>query len=196
MFGARQVLPSWRAVAVLGWAGLRGGDTLVMILALPNRTAAGAPFPGRDTLIAVGYSVTLATLVLQGLTLRPLIRGLAIPRDDMVDAEERRARLEAARAAIRHLQRIAERDGLPSDAVQYLRTTIEQRTRLDLDDIAHAEGHDGRSSEDVVRQAERELRGAARAAVVRLRDEDVIGQEALRRVQSDLDLDEVRSFET
>jgi CPA1 family monovalent cation:H+ antiporter len=193
--GTRLTLPSWRAVAVLGWAGLRGGDTLVMILALPNRTAAGAPFPGRDTLIAVGYSVTLATLVLQGLTLRPLIRGLAIPHDDMVDEEERRARLAAARAAITHLAHIAERDALPSDAVKYLRATIEQRTRLDLDDISHAGGHDGRTTEDVVRQAERDLRGVARAAVVRLRDENVIGQEALRRVQSDLDLEEVRSFE-
>jgi CPA1 family monovalent cation:H+ antiporter len=192
----RRMLPSWRAVAVLGWAGLRGGDTLVMILALPYRTAAGAPFPGRDVLIAVGYSVTLATLVVQGLTLRPLIRGLAIPHDDVVEEEERRARLEAARAAMKQLAIIAERDDLPADAVKYLRATIEQRTRLDLDDITHAAGHDGRTIEDVVRQAEHDLRNVARAAVVRLRDENVIGQEALRRVQRDLDLEEVRSFES
>jgi CPA1 family monovalent cation:H+ antiporter len=190
-----QAFPSWRAVAVVGWAGLRGGDTLVMILAVPYVTAAGAPFPHRTVVIAIAYGVTLATLVLQGLTLRPLIKRLAIPHDDVVEVEERRARLEAARAAIRHLTQIAARDGLSPAAVKYLRRTIRERTRLDLDEIDHADGHDGRTNEDIVRQAEHELRNAARAAVVRLRDDNVIGQEALRRVQSDLDLDEVRRIE-
>jgi hypothetical protein len=69
------------------------------------------------------------------------------------------------------------------------------RTRLDLDEIDHAGGHDGRTTEDVLRQAEQELRDAAREAVVRLRDANVIGQEALRRVQNDLDLDEIRSVD-
>src|SRR6185436_3921896 len=89
----RRQQPSWRVVAVLGWAGLRGGDTLVMVLAVPYQTAAGAPFPGRDTVIAVSLGVVVATLVLQGLTLRPLIKRLSIPHDDAVEREERVARV-------------------------------------------------------------------------------------------------------
>ncbi|HEY2064492.1 MAG TPA: Na+/H+ antiporter [Gemmatimonadaceae bacterium] len=188
-------LPSWRAVAVLGWAGLRGGDTLVMVLAVPYRTAAGAPFPGRDTVVAVGLGVIFITLVLQGLTLRPLIRGLALPHDDMVEIEERKARLEAEGAAKRRLEEIIRRQRLPRDVVDYLRAQIRLRTRLDLDDIAHLGGHDGQTTEDVVREAEQELRDAARQAVIRMRDDNVIGQEALRRIQYDLDLDEVRSVD-
>ena len=192
---ARDPYPSWRAVAVIGWAGLRGGDTLVMVLAVPYRTVSGTPFPGRETVVAVGLAVIFVTLVLQGLTLRPLIRTLEIPRDDSVEAEERHARLEAARAAEKRLEELAEREQLPADALAYLREDIKLRTRLDLDDIDHARGHDGQTTEDVVRRVEQEMRQAARRAVVGLRDDNVIGQEALRRVQYDLDLDELRSVD-
>jgi Na+/H+ antiporter len=191
----RDPYPSWRVVAVLGWAGLRGGDTLVMVLAVPYRTAAGSPFPGRETVVAVGLAVIFVTLVIQGLTLRPLIRRLALPRDDSVDTEERNARLAGARAAQKRLEELAEQERLPADALAYLREDIKLRTRLDLDDIEHARGHDGQTTEDVVRRAEQELRQAARRAVVGLRDDNVIGQEALRRVQYDLDLDEIRSVD-
>jgi monovalent cation/hydrogen antiporter len=192
---ARDPYPSWRTLAVVAWAGLRGGDTLVMVLAVPYRTAAGTPFPGRETVIAVAFGVILATLIVQGLTLRPLIRRLALPHDDTVEAEERHARLEAARASRKRLEELTERENLPRGAVTYLRAAISLRTRLDLDEIDHSGGHDGQTSEDVLRQAEQEVRDAAREAVVRLRDRNVIGQEALRRVQNDLDLDEVRSID-
>ena len=79
--------------------------------------------------------------------------------------------------------------------VAYLRAAIKLRTRQDLDDIVHAAGHDGQTTEDVVRRIEKEVRDAARQAVVRLRDDNAIGQEALRRIQNDLDLDEVRSID-
>jgi CPA1 family monovalent cation:H+ antiporter len=189
----RDPYPSWRTLAVLSWAGLRGGDTLVMVLAVPYRTAAGTLFPGRETVVAVGLGVIFVTLVVQGLTLRPLIKRLELPRDDSVEAEERRARLEAARAAKQRLAELVEHERLPRGAVAYLRAEINLRTRLDLDEIEHAGGHDGLTSEDVVRRVEQEMRHAARKAIVRLRDENTIGQEALRRVQNDLDLDEIRS---
>jgi len=182
-------------VAVLSWAGLRGGDTLVMVLAVPYRTAAGAPFPGRETVVAVSLGVILVTLVMQGLTLRPLIRGLALPHDDSVETEERKARLEAARAANKRLEEIAEREHIPRGIISYLRAANRLRTRLDLDEIEHVDGHDGRTTEDIVRRVEQELRNVARKAVVRLRDHNIIGQEAMRRVLNDLDLDEIRSID-
>jgi CPA1 family monovalent cation:H+ antiporter len=187
--------PPWRGAVVLAWAGLRGGDTLVMVLAVPLTTAAGAPFPGRDTVVAVGLGVIFVTLVLQGLTLRPLIRWLALPRDDVVETEERKARLEAERAATRRLEEIVRHKPLPRDVVDYLRAQLRLRTKLDLDDIEHLGGHDGQTTEDVVRETEQALRDAARQAVVRMRDDNVIGQEALRRIQYDLDLDEIRSVD-
>jgi len=190
----RDPYPSWRTLAVLTWAGLRGGDTLVMVLAIPFVTSAGNPFPGRETIVGVGLGVTLVTLVLPGLTMRAVIKRLALPHDDTVESEERHARLEAERAALAHLEQLAARDHLPGDAIAYLESTIRQRTRLDLDDIDHAGGHDGVTAEDVVRRVDREMREIASQAVVLLRDQNVIGQEALRRVQRDLDLDEIRNI--
>lgn len=191
----RDPYPSWRAVAVLGWAGLRGGDTLVMVLAVPYQTAAGQPFPGREAVVAIALGVILATLIVQGLTLRPVIKRLSIPRDTDIEREERLARVEAARAAKTRLTQIAERDDLSRGVVTYLRAAIRLRTSLDLDDIDHSERHDDRTMADRIRRAEQELRDAAREAVVRLRDDDVIGQEALRRVQNDLDLEDLRSVD-
>jgi hypothetical protein len=118
-----------------------------------------------------------------------------LPKDDVVETEERNARLEAASAAKRQLEEIARREQLTRDVVDYLRAQIGLRTKLDLDDIEHLDGHDGQTTEDVVREAEQEMRDAARQAVVRLRDDNVIGQEAMRRVQNDLDLDEIRSID-
>jgi CPA1 family monovalent cation:H+ antiporter len=191
----RDPFPPWQRLAVVSWAGLRGGDTLVMVLAVPYVTQTGAPFPGRDTVIAVALGVIVVTLVFQGLTLRPLIKRLAIPHDDAVEIEERRARVEATHAALGRLDVLAKRDDLPNDVVRYVRANLEQRTRLDLDDMEHAGRHDRESTEDLVIQLEHDIRGVARQAVVRLRDDGVIGQEALRRVQNDLDLDEIRSAE-
>jgi Na+/H+ antiporter len=185
--------PTWRALAVLSWAGLRGGDTLVMALAVPLVTATGAPFPHREMIVAVAFGVILATIVIQGLTLRPVIRLLGIPRDVAVEGEERKARVEAEQAALQRLAEVATREQLPDEVRVYLEGTVRERTQLDLDEIDHVLGHDGRSRADVLRAASQEVRDAAREAVLRLRDDDVIGDEAMRRVIADLDLDEIRA---
>ncbi|MDB4892069.1 MAG: Na+/H+ antiporter [Gemmatimonadetes bacterium] len=187
---------SGRTLFVLGWAGLRGGDTLVMALAIPATIASGQPFPGRDVIVPVALAVILATIVVQGLTLRPVIKWLGFPRDEAVENEERRARMAAEGAALAHLQKLVERGELPADAADYLRTVTRQRTKLDLDDIDHSQGHDGLTSEDIVRRAAHDVRDASRRAVVRLRDSNIIGDEAMRRVLSDLDLEDLRSDES
>jgi CPA1 family monovalent cation:H+ antiporter len=187
---------SWRTLVVLGWAGLRGGDTLVMALAIPATVASGQPFPGREVIVPVALAVILATIVVQGLTLRPVIRWLSFPRDDAVENEERRARLAAEGAALSQLQKLVDRGQLATDSADYLRNVIKQRTKLDLDDIDHSGGHDGLTSEDIVRRAAHDVREASRRAVVRMRDDNVIGDEAMRRVLSDLDLEDLRSDES
>ena len=183
----------WRSLAVLSWSGLRGGDSLVMVLSIPLVTQAGVPFPGRSTIEAVGFGIILVTLVLEGLTLRPLIRALGFPRDVLVDAEERRGRQAAERAALARLAGIVERERLPPSVQAYVEGVVRQRTRLDLDDIEHASGHDGRSEADVVRRVGQEVRDAARNAVLQLRDDEAIGDAAMNRVVADLDLEDLRS---
>jgi CPA1 family monovalent cation:H+ antiporter len=86
--------------AVVGWCGMRGTVTLAAALALPTGGEGGAPFPYRDLILVTAFGVVLGTLVLQGLTLRPLLLRLRLEDDGMVDREVRLARVETLRAAV------------------------------------------------------------------------------------------------
>lgn len=68
----------WRETLVAGWAGMRGVVTVATALALPLSIDSGERFPDRDAIIVVGLSTVLVTLVLQGLTLSPLVRRLHV----------------------------------------------------------------------------------------------------------------------
>src|SRR5882762_402383 len=109
---------------VVSWAGMRGIVTLAAALALPDGTPETA-FPYRDLIILCAFCVVLTTLVIQGLTLRPLLAVLGMKDDGSVDREVRLARAETARAALRVLAE--ERDGHPS--IDVLRSEYEARAR-------------------------------------------------------------------
>src|SRR5215212_8843761 len=79
---------------VVGWCGMRGTVTLAAALALP------ADFTHRDLILTTAFGVTLGTLVLQGLTLRPLLLRLRLEDDGSVDRAVRLARVESLRAAV------------------------------------------------------------------------------------------------
>ncbi len=87
---------------------MRGIVTLAGALALPLTTATGAPFPFRAEIILISFGVILATLVLQGLTLTPLIHALHLEADQSQEGEERQARVRAAEAALAHLDGLAD----------------------------------------------------------------------------------------
>ncbi|HJU20783.1 MAG TPA: sodium:proton antiporter, partial [Stellaceae bacterium] len=86
--------PTVQGGIVVSWCGMRGIVTLAAALALPGG------FPARDLIVFASFCVVLGTLVLQGLTLRPLLSRLALPRDKSVEEEVALARAEAARAAL------------------------------------------------------------------------------------------------
>ena len=90
----------WRETLVVGWAGMRGVVTVATALALPLTTESGAPFPHRDTIIAVGLATVLVTLVVQGLTLSPLVRGLGVGTAGSSAPEVAALRQRAAAAAL------------------------------------------------------------------------------------------------
>src|SRR3954452_8422637 len=69
-------LPSSRHIFIVGWTGMRGVVSLAAAIALPQTLAGGVPFTQRNMIIFLAFSVILVTLVLQGLTLPPLIRAL------------------------------------------------------------------------------------------------------------------------
>jgi monovalent cation/hydrogen antiporter len=97
----RDPYPGWRTVVLLGWTGMRGAVSLAAALAIPEVTADGDAFPERALVIYLTFCVILATLVVQGLSLPLLIRGLGLQDDGVSAREEMKARLTAAQAALR-----------------------------------------------------------------------------------------------
>ena len=104
---AGSVVPyGWRESAVASWAGMRGVVTVATALALPVTVAGGQAFPFREEVVLVALLVVIATLVVQGLTLAPLIRRLGVGTEEDGAAEMRdlgrratQAGLERARGA-------------------------------------------------------------------------------------------------
>ncbi|BCG71068.1 sodium:proton antiporter [Mesorhizobium sp. 113-1-2] len=92
-------LPTFGGAVLVGWCGMRGLVTLVVAIALP------AGFPGRDPIVLAAFAVVLGTLVLQGMTLKPLLRILNFDPDRTVDNEVAQARVAIMQAALDVLSR-------------------------------------------------------------------------------------------
>jgi Na+/H+ antiporter len=102
----------WRESAVASWAGMRGVVTVATALALPTTIDDGSAFPARDDVVLVALLVVVVTLVVQGLTLAPLIRWLGVAEDADVRADVRRLQRDVTQAALDELHRA---DGVPEE---------------------------------------------------------------------------------
>ena len=130
-------MSNWRGAVFLSWAGMRGAVSLAAALALPLETDAGTPFPGRDLILFLTFSVILATLVGQGLTLPFLIRVLGLEDDGREEREDSKARIHAAEAALARLEELVSEDWVREDTVERVRGAYRFRTnrfRARLDD--------------------------------------------------------------
>ena len=109
---------------------MRGAVTIAAALLIPLRTDAGAPFPDRDLIVFFAFSVVLATLVVQGLTLPAVIRALRLEADDSTaEAEEAHARIRAAEAALERLDELEREAWVYDDTAERLRG--QYRFRID-----------------------------------------------------------------
>jgi CPA1 family monovalent cation:H+ antiporter len=186
----RDPYPGWRNVAVVAWTGLRGGVSLAAALALPLVIAGGKAFPERDLLIFLTFCVILATLVVQGLSLGPLIRLLQLKKDTTFEQEHAQAHLAAIQAAQARLNELASEEWVHEDYLMHLRSYYEEQEVLNtarLDGGTATEEMDHATAHNRLRQ---EVLKAERATVIRLRDQGHIDDEVLRLVERELDLEE------
>ena len=184
--------PKWQHVTIVAWTGMRGVVSLAAALALPLTMRDGSPFPGRELILFLTFVVILVTLVVQGLSLPLLIRWLGVKDDNAMIKEEREARLKANHAALAHLKGIAETNPAKADALQRLRIEYE-------DHIRQVEGSEPESAGTPLRLFSSEYERLSyeglveeRRTILELRNQNVINDEVLRRIQKDIDLAEVR----
>jgi Na+/H+ antiporter len=184
---ARDPSPDPRVVTVLGWAGMRGVVSLAGILTLEHG------FPSRDLLVFLTFAVILVTLLGQGLTLPPLIRRLGIGDDGSVQHEAIHAREASIEAAMSRLEELAEEWPGHMELIEQLRARY-SHAEEHLEHDHEAEGAPEPNQEQIEHEAiRRSVIGAQRVAIIDLRDRGVIGDAALRRVERDLDLEELRA---
>jgi len=167
--------PTFKGAVVVSWAGMRGIISLAAAAGLP-RTVDGAPFAHRGLIILTAFAVVLGTLIVQGLTLRPLIQWLAFDEDDPVAREFEAAKTRALEAAMSSL------DGDASPAAEAVRQEFAAHLGHDAED-SEASGEHVSSHQDVHRRA----LSAARRVVFEMRAREEIGDDAFHRMEEQLD---------
>ncbi|WP_022686770.1 Na+/H+ antiporter [Sphingomonas phyllosphaerae] len=189
--------PDWRVFAAMSLAGVRGVITLAGVLTLPLTLADGTPFPARDLAIALAAGVIIVSLVAASIGLPLVLRGLALPPEPSKQGEENRARVAAARAAIRAVDAaqhdLAQREDdvdVYTEAATRIMDLYRERIRVRVD---------GAPELALIQQNERIDRllrlsaiRAEREEVFRLQRTRAIGSETGRKLTRELDLLEGR----
>lgn len=162
--------PSLKGGILISWCGMRGIVTLAAAFALPEH------FPYRELILLTAFGVVLGTLVIQGLTLRPLVRWLAMDDGDPVGHEMGWARRAAFHAALEAV------DDDKSDEAQMLR--LEYRQLLDR---AESDPDGLMSSELPADPLRRKAISAARRVLFDMRESGEIGDDAFHRLEEEFD---------
>ncbi|MCB5180150.1 Na+/H+ antiporter [Streptomyces antimicrobicus] len=183
---------TWKSPVIVGWAGMRGVVSLAIAFSVPMDV------PHRNLILLLTFTTVIGTLVVQGLTLPPLIRLLRLPpRDTRAETlAEAQAQSEASRAAEERLAELLEdpANALPPPLADRLRGVLERRRNAVWERLGEANPVTGESADDVYRRLAREMIEAEREVFVALRDARRIDDEMLRVLLRRLDLEEAAAY--
>jgi CPA1 family monovalent cation:H+ antiporter len=181
--------PNWREVTVVSWCGMRGVVSLAAALTLlgyPN-------FPRPHLVTFIAFSVILTSLVLQGLTLPPLIRWLGVGDDGLPAREESEARDILVRAVYDRIAKVRSEGNFPGKAVDRVEENYLERARALHDPLAEQLGWSDELYFRVsVRRLNRLMIAVRRRALLSLRRSGKIGDDVLHKIEHELDLEEQR----
>jgi CPA1 family monovalent cation:H+ antiporter len=161
---------------VVSWAGMRGIVTLAAAFAIPEALPSGSPFPYRDLILLCAFAVVLGTLVLQGLTMKPLIRLMRLTDDDPVGREIRLGRAKAYQAL---LDSIENDETIDAKLLRKEYGAVVERNIGEARNMPLGEVPGGRLRRQAI--------AVARQRAFELRRDDVIGDDAYRVLQQELD---------
>lgn len=173
----------WRSGLIVAWSGMRGIVTLAAAFAIPETLPDGSAFPHRDLILLCAFTVVLGTLVLQGLTMKPVIRWLAVrDAEDPVAREVRAGRVEIYRAL---LATVADDE---SHHARLLAKEFQAVIDFNLNAADATPLH-----EVPVGPLRRHAIQAARRRAVELRNQQIIGEQSYRLLTQELDWAELAS---
>lgn len=202
MFSARirerEDNPTWKGAMTTAWAGMRGVVSLAIAFSIPLTVHGGDPFPQRNIILFLTFTTVIGTLVVQGLSLPPIIRLLKFPgRDPQAETlAEANAQAQASRVAEKRLNALLEdeRNALPPPLADRLREVLERRRNAVWERLGATNPVTGETVDDTYRRLSREMISAERSMFVRLRDGRYIDDEMLRTLLRRLDLEEAAAY--
>jgi len=182
--------PPWQWTFFLGFVGVRGVVSLAAALGLPLTTQAGAPFPDRDLILFVTFGIIVVTLIGQGLLLPSIVRWLGLGRHAAAEHEreqkaELAARSETLKVAQSRLEQMAAEGRISPEGLAILRAQHEYRSGR----LPRA-ASDGLDVALVAAELRSELITAEREFIYQLLRDGRITDEARRRIERELDLEE------
>ena len=178
---------SWRAVLV--WGGLRGSIALALALSIPMTLVGAVPFPDRDLLLTATFGVILFSLLVQGLTMSPLLSrlGLIDKKSAQQEYETLAARKSMALAAIQEIDRMSRSGGLPQETATRLKDSYTERI-VQFDDLLHdLRLRDEDLSQSQSRSIKRRLLQLEKAVVRQRNLDGAISDEPMRSLLSEID---------
>jgi|SRR6185312_5482166 len=181
-------MPRPSGIAIVGWTGMRGVIALAAAISLPQTLNNGSPFPERNLIIFLAFSVIFVTLVLQGLTLPPLVRLLGLSEAPGPNAEEETARREMVQAGLVYLEKSRQEDEAEFAAVYDDLAGHYQERLTALSEIENRES--AFKQHKHFAQLSHQLLRVERQTAVRLRNQGRINDEILRELERELDLRE------
>ena len=179
----RSLPGSWRHV--LFWGGLRGAIALALALSLPESLGIT-----RETMIVMAYGVVLFSLVVQGMTMNPLLKriGLIIKTEEQIEYERRHARALAARSGLQHLRRLSGEGLISATTWRSLEPMLEQRLEAmtnSVQDVLQSSPH---LRTEEIATARREMLRAQRSALSNIRRSGALSEESYGELVSEIDL--------
>ena len=182
---ASEPAPPHAEVFIMSWCGMRGIVSLAAALALPMTVQSGEPFAYRDLIIFLTFVVIAVTLVVQGLTLTPLIRRLKVGSDASASEEHMRARLALGRAALAAIDALSGKERMPRELVARVRAEFADR----METVAPHGGNSGFGFGKELRLA---AVRAERQELIRIWRAGEISDDVLHHLEEELDYEEQR----
>ena len=178
----RERIP-WAWSVILTWGGLRGGLPMVLVLSLPR------DFPHRELLISMTFGVVILSILVHGLTLSPLLRGLGVVRGRQERAayELTRGKLQAAHAALEEIDRMSSVHFTNTEVLASLRREYEQKVERDRTamDEMHLERQQLQAEE--LQWARRHLLEVEKGKVIEAFHQGVLSQSVQEKLLADID---------
>jgi len=187
---------TWKNVLIVAWTGTRGIISLAAALALPLAMENGDAFPKRHSIIFLAFIVIFVTLVVQGLSLPLLIRFLRVKPERNQEREEKELKLYLAINTLHYIDHdfpISLESKLKEQLKRKYETLVNNLTKeIRADKKRRINDESIQAPVTPLLNAQVEVSRFQRDLLIKLHKEGTFSDDALRHVELERDVDDLK----